>query len=80
MAQHTNAGGGRAGRTRRKVGTEFADHGLGGGEVSHRVDAPRHCHFPCQLFFHGDILMQWTTPAFTDLRFGFEITMYIANR
>lgn len=25
-------------------------------------------------------IMQWTTPAFTDLRFGFEITMYIANR
>jgi len=25
-------------------------------------------------------MMQWTTPAFTDLRFGFEITMYIANR
>lgn len=24
--------------------------------------------------------MQWTTPAYTDLRFGFEITMYIANR
>ncbi|KAF3998793.1 pyrroloquinoline quinone precursor peptide PqqA [Glaciimonas immobilis] len=24
--------------------------------------------------------MNWTTPAFTDLRFGFEITMYIANR
>ncbi|WP_087630258.1 MULTISPECIES: pyrroloquinoline quinone precursor peptide PqqA [Caballeronia] len=24
--------------------------------------------------------MTWTTPAFTDLRFGFEITMYIANR
>lgn len=24
--------------------------------------------------------MQWTTPAFTDLRFGFEITMYIAHR
>ena len=23
--------------------------------------------------------MQWTTPAFTDLRFGFVITMYIAN-
>ncbi|EMH3002536.1 TPA: pyrroloquinoline quinone precursor peptide PqqA, partial [Burkholderia multivorans] len=23
--------------------------------------------------------MQWTTPAYTDLRFGFEITMYIAN-
>ncbi|AXF26071.1 pyrroloquinoline quinone precursor peptide PqqA [Burkholderia pyrrocinia] len=24
--------------------------------------------------------MQWTPPAYTDLRFGFEITMYIANR
>ncbi|MFT3799779.1 MAG: pyrroloquinoline quinone precursor peptide PqqA [Burkholderiaceae bacterium] len=24
--------------------------------------------------------MQWTAPAFTDLRFGFEITLYIANR
>ncbi|HTH61074.1 MAG TPA: pyrroloquinoline quinone precursor peptide PqqA [Paraburkholderia sp.] len=24
--------------------------------------------------------MQWTSPQFTDLRFGFEITMYIANR
>ncbi|ESJ21536.1 coenzyme PQQ biosynthesis protein A [Cupriavidus sp. HPC(L)] len=27
----------------------------------------------------GD-LMNWTTPAYTDLRLGFEITMYIANR
>jgi coenzyme PQQ precursor peptide PqqA len=27
-----------------------------------------------------EIAMQWTTPAFTDMRFGFEITMYIANR
>ncbi|WP_116613455.1 pyrroloquinoline quinone precursor peptide PqqA [Paraburkholderia unamae] len=24
--------------------------------------------------------MQWTTPSYTELRFGFEITMYIANR
>ncbi|WP_148289865.1 pyrroloquinoline quinone precursor peptide PqqA [Ideonella sp. B508-1] len=24
--------------------------------------------------------MTWTTPAFQDLRFGFEITMYIAAR
>ncbi|WP_087048280.1 pyrroloquinoline quinone precursor peptide PqqA [Caballeronia ptereochthonis] len=24
--------------------------------------------------------MQWSTPAFTDMRFGFEITMYIATR
>jgi coenzyme PQQ precursor peptide PqqA len=28
----------------------------------------------------GDTLMQWTTPSFTDMRFGFEITMYIATR
>ncbi|AMM18415.1 pyrroloquinoline quinone biosynthesis protein PqqA [Burkholderia sp. PAMC 28687] len=24
--------------------------------------------------------MKWTTPSFTDMRFGFEITMYIATR
>ena len=24
--------------------------------------------------------MKWTTPAASDMRFGFEITMYIANR
>ena len=24
--------------------------------------------------------MQWSQPAFEDLRFGFEITMYIASR
>ena len=24
--------------------------------------------------------MAWTKPEFTDLRFGFEVTMYIANR
>ena len=27
-----------------------------------------------------DMKMQWTTPSFVDMRFGFEITMYIANR
>lgn len=30
--------------------------------------------------FNQETIMQWTTPAYTDLRFGFEITMYIANR
>jgi coenzyme PQQ precursor peptide PqqA len=24
--------------------------------------------------------MAWSTPEFADIRFGFEITMYIANR
>lgn len=35
-------------------------------------------HF--QSMTHRRYTMQWTTPSFTDLRFGFEITMYIANR
>lgn len=41
----------------------------------HRVRRHVSCQPP-----KGDFTMQWTTPAFTDLRFGFEITMYIANR
>ncbi|WP_425605781.1 pyrroloquinoline quinone precursor peptide PqqA [Paraburkholderia translucens] len=24
--------------------------------------------------------MQWIIPSYTELRFGFEVTMYIANR
>ena len=24
--------------------------------------------------------MTWETPAYSDVRFGFEVTMYIANR
>jgi len=32
------------------------------------------------LFFQGEIKMVWTTPSAQDIRFGFEITMYIANR
>ena len=27
-----------------------------------------------------DTDMQWQTPSFTDMRFGFEVTMYICNR
>ena len=30
--------------------------------------------------FKGDPSMTWQTPAATDLRFGFEITMYVAAR
>ncbi len=33
-----------------------------------------------QTHQHQEMIMNWTTPAATDLRFGFEITMYIANR
>jgi coenzyme PQQ precursor peptide PqqA len=36
-----------------------------------------------RLFIYAELketCMQWTTPAYTDLRLGFEITIYIANR
>jgi coenzyme PQQ precursor peptide PqqA len=39
--------------------------------------------FVKRLFIYAELketCMQWTTPAYTDLRFGFEVTMYIANR
>ena len=38
--------------------------------------------FPCPQLIHpeGDLPMQWQTPTATDLRFGFEITMYVAAR
>ncbi|MGF6995854.1 coenzyme PQQ precursor peptide PqqA [Paraburkholderia sp. GAS32] len=39
--------------------------------------------FVKRLFIYAELketCMQWTTPVYTDLRFGFEITMYIANR
>ena len=37
---------------------------------------------PARIFYvnYRRLTMQWTAPSFTDLRFGFEITMYIANR
>jgi pyrroloquinoline quinone biosynthesis protein A len=27
-----------------------------------------------------EIAMKWETPSYVDLRFGFEVTMYIYNR
>jgi coenzyme PQQ precursor peptide PqqA len=39
----------------------------------------RRCGFLSNVLFK-ETAMQWTTPAYTDLRFGFEITMYIATR
>ncbi len=38
------------------------------------------------IFLHNDVVslkektMKWTAPVAQDMRFGFEITMYIANR
>ncbi|MEQ8234708.1 MAG: pyrroloquinoline quinone precursor peptide PqqA [Gammaproteobacteria bacterium] len=41
--------------------------------------------FPLAIEFTSDhtprsITMAWQTPAFEDIRFGFEVTMYINNR
>ncbi len=33
----------------------------------------------CSMLFQKGTIM-WTKPTATDMRFGFEITMYIANR
>lgn len=30
--------------------------------------------------FNAGALPMWTKPAYTDLRIGFEVTMYFANR
>ena len=35
---------------------------------------------PCQKHNIQERDMSWETPKATDLRFGFEITMYVANR
>jgi coenzyme PQQ precursor peptide PqqA len=34
--------------------------------------------YRCHLY--GESIMQWQTPQATDMRYGFEITMYIATR
>jgi coenzyme PQQ precursor peptide PqqA len=31
-------------------------------------------------FTHRSVIMKWETPAAAEIRFGFEITMYVANR
>ncbi|MGH8119869.1 MAG: pyrroloquinoline quinone precursor peptide PqqA [Gammaproteobacteria bacterium] len=28
----------------------------------------------------GELIMKWETPAYNDVRFGFEVTMYINNK
>lgn len=29
---------------------------------------------------HKEIIMKWTTPAATEMRFGMEITAYVMNK
>lgn len=41
------------------------------------------CNHKSYPFFFNPLMetnMTWSKPEFSDLRFGFEITMYIANR
>lgn len=49
------------------------------GRMIHFVNRLRLTIFTT-IHTYQEINMAWTTPAATDLRFGFEITMYIANR
>ncbi|MCK5361752.1 MAG: pyrroloquinoline quinone precursor peptide PqqA [Gammaproteobacteria bacterium] len=35
---------------------------------------------PIRIRGGGGRNMQWTKPAYTEIRYGFEITMYILNR
>ncbi|MBL8458415.1 MAG: pyrroloquinoline quinone precursor peptide PqqA [Zoogloea sp.] len=44
--------------------------------------ASRYCHRRSgkPQFEHWRLTMTWTTPQACDLRFGFEITMYIAAK
>jgi coenzyme PQQ precursor peptide PqqA len=37
------------------------------------------CEFECVLNFKRRFIM-WTTPAATEMRFGFEVTMYVMNK
>jgi coenzyme PQQ precursor peptide PqqA len=42
-----------------------------------------HCRHNCRnsrVQLHWSKRMKWEKPAASDMRFGFEITMYIANR
>jgi coenzyme PQQ precursor peptide PqqA len=67
-------------RRTRKI-RDFFLHVYPGGQIGSRPvygAFNRAHHF--SLSFTGGYAMQWTTPQFTDLRFGFEITMYIATR
>lgn len=63
-----------------EVGMDVALIGVRLRSATHRCqprnDTPHSLTMPTPQ--GGD--MTWTTPAYTELRLGFEITMYIANR
>jgi len=40
-------------------------------------------HWPAIRFAAGyeeEVIMKWDTPDYSDIRFGFEVTMYINNK
>lgn len=55
--------------------TVFAEGARAGSEGPSKLPARTHSSTR-----EGDSLMKWTKPQYQDLRFGFEITMYIAAR
>ena len=58
---------------------ERRDHSLRDAcSVLVQVDRPAAVGF--SSLHHRRFFMQWTTPTATDLRFGFEITMYVSAR
>jgi pyrroloquinoline quinone biosynthesis protein A len=82
----------RAGTVRHRCcssGTAFAGAGPGPATPPCRRARPAPSH-PAEVGIgqkpaateacHEETLMTWTTPTAADFRFGFEITMYVANR
>jgi coenzyme PQQ precursor peptide PqqA len=65
---------------RRRIGTDIAYLLVTAGMRGHAGFAshPGNRHFP--QHYLEETTMEWTKPEFSDWRFGFEITMYVANR
>jgi len=52
----------------------------GPSEVDAWIQPAFHAFTGSRQLLTGNDMMKWEAPTATDLRFGFEITMYIANR
>ena len=37
-------------------------------------------HMGCTKKFKENVMKAWTKPAATEMRFGFEVTMYVMNK
>jgi coenzyme PQQ precursor peptide PqqA len=44
-----------------------------------RIEHAGQCLREFEELYHLEVAM-WSKPAYTEMRFGFEVTMYIANR